>query len=182
MGRGGPVVKNPFRQARVCECGDHGFVGLTKGAVALFSPADIVIVQGRHWCARTQDRNIRYAESGPLAMHRAICGGDSQCIDHIDSDGLNNRRENLRPCTVGDNLKNQRKRANTACRFKGAYPEGSGFAAKISLSGKTVRIGSYATAEEAAAAYDRAAIRHYGSFARTNAMLGLLPDAGMGAP
>jgi len=60
--------------------------------------------------------------------------------------------------------------------FKGVYRQRSKWAARIRVDGRFIYIGLYSTPEKAAAAYDEAARLHYGEFARTNEMLGLLPS------
>jgi hypothetical protein len=91
-------------------------------------------------------------------MHRTILQTD-QLVDHIDGDGLNNCRSNLRPCTIQENRRNTRTYTG---RFKGVAQTGPNkFRAHFV-------IGTYDTAEEAARAYDEAARRYYGAFAQLN--------------
>lgn len=100
-------------------------------------------------------------------------------IDH--KDGLSDRIENLRPASQAQNTRNCRKRSNNTSGFKGVLMRdrrhehrGVQWIATIHVNGKRVHVGSRKTAEEAARAYDEAAIRLHGEFAKTNAMLGLL--------
>lgn len=117
----------------------------------------------------------------PEFMHRWILGlewGDPRPGDHINHDSLDNRRSNLRICSdMKDNATNVSARVGCSSRFKGVswHKAGNRWRAYISFDGKHQHIGSYVTEEEAARAYDRAAIEHYGEFVCTNVSLGLLP-------
>ena len=95
-----------------------------------------------------------------LMMHRFILGlefGDKRVADHIDRDGRNNCKTNLRIVTQRQNTLNRRGRN----KFKGVcFTEGK-WRAMIS-------IGSYDTGEEAAKAYDKAAKYFYGEYAYLN--------------
>lgn len=96
-------------------------------------------------------------------------------IDHKDTDGLNNAIENLREADYTNNAGNKSIAVGKKHGFKGVSKNRHQFAARICKDGKNRYIGYYATAEEAARAYDEAAIEQFGVFARTNKMLGLLP-------
>ena len=171
----------PYRQARICNCGNHGFVGLTRGFVAFVDPEHVSLIGNDHW-RTTMRKGVVYASRtppryrDPELMHRLIMGvRPGQLIDHTDSNGLNNRTENLRICTAKENLRNRRMHRGKDIPFKGTYRDSSGYYARIMVSGKAHHLGRFRTPEEAAAAYDAAAINLHGAFARTNAALGLLP-------
>lgn len=108
-----------------------------------------------------------------MYMHRLIINPDKQSvIDHIDMDGLNNQKTNLRICTRQQNLCNNRKHRGTS-KYKGVYFRGGEYGHNkwrscISHNNKTVHIGSFATQEEAALARDMAAIKLRGDFASLN--------------
>lgn len=94
-------------------------------------------------------------------------------IDHIDGNKLNNVVSNLRKCTKSDNSRNQKKSRGSS-QYKGVYLYKSGiWRATIQLE-KKIHLGYFEDEQEAALAYDRAALEYYGEFARTNKMLGLL--------
>lgn len=105
-------------------------------------------------------------------MHRLILGaskGDPD-VDHVDGDGMNNRRSNLRVASRSQNMGNQRTRCGAkTSRFKGVslLPNGR-WHAQIKVNGKTKFLGAYAEETDAATAYDRAARAAFGEFARTN--------------
>lgn len=108
-----------------------------------------------------------------VLMHRLILRAPpDQQVDHDDNDGLNNRRSNLRLCTPALNAANRKHRAGAMHPFKGIKRRKrvSGFVweAVIKVAGKERHLGTHTTAEAAARAYDAAAIRHFGEFARGN--------------
>jgi hypothetical protein len=92
-------------------------------------------------------------------------------VDHIDGDPLNNVRENLRLATPVQNAHNARgKRTSKSSSFKGVsqYRDGVRWVAQIMLRGRNFHLGIYADEEQAARAYDTAAIHQHGEFARPN--------------
>lgn len=90
--------------------------------------------------------------------------------DHIDGDGLNNRKSNLRICNPSQNGANARKQENTTSIYKGVswYKAGQQWQAHIYPNRKSIYLGRFDSEEEAALAYNEAAILHYGEFARLN--------------
>ena len=101
-------------------------------------------------------------------------------VDHISGLPTDNRRRNLRICKPQDNIKNRKLNANNSTGYKGVsfHRKLKKYMAGICAgNGKTVYLGCYPTAREAAQVYDKAALLLHGEFARTNAMLGLLEVA-----
>jgi hypothetical protein len=94
-------------------------------------------------------------------------------VDHRDGDGLNCRRQNLRHVTNSLNQANKHH-VWSASKFKGVTKRATRWRAYITVDGKFRSLGSHATAEEAARAYDKAAREAFGEFACTNEDLGLL--------
>ena len=95
--------------------------------------------------------------------------------DHIDGDGTNSNRENLRRCTNAENHRNAKLYARNTSGYKGvSYDTRLGkWVADISVDGQRIYLGSFNTPEAVAQAYDIAAINYHGEFARTNKDLGL---------
>ncbi len=101
-------------------------------------------------------------------MHREIMKAPKgKFVDHIDGNGLNNRRRNLCLCMTEQNLQNRRPLARTS-QFKGVLYYADKWHAEITCWGKKTRIGAYDDEVEAATAYDRMAIELFGEFAYLN--------------
>jgi hypothetical protein len=109
--------------------------------------------------------------SGVEFMHRLILKVESGMeVDHIDGDGLNNQRSNLRGASRTLNLANQKPQVGRSSRYKGVYWYTSRglWRAAIKYEGVKHHIGYFADEIDAAAAYDRAAVEQWGEFARPN--------------
>lgn len=106
-----------------------------------------------------------------VKMHRIILNApDGLQVDHINGDGLDNRRSNLRLATSCQNNQNRRSiLVGTTSKFKGVswHPHGR-WQARIRSGIKTYYLGSYDNEEAAARAYDVKARELFGEFARTN--------------
>lgn len=104
-------------------------------------------------------------------MHREILKAPkNKSTDHINGNGLDNRRKNLRLCSVSQNACNQKPRVNNTSGFRGVYRKKGikNWLVLIQYKKKSRHVGYYSTAIEAARAYDKAARKHHGAFARTN--------------
>jgi hypothetical protein len=150
---------------------------LTLGFVAMIDEIDAARVAVCSWCAsHNQSCYSPYAKGRPIKggpfvrLHRFILGFPDSIIDHLSGDRLDNRRSNLRLATHKENSANAIARKDSRTGFKGVTVQGRVFIAMCD----SVRLGTFPTARQAAEEYDREAIRRFGSFARTNAALGLL--------
>jgi hypothetical protein len=115
---------------------------------------------------------------GMVKLHRVLLCFPFQQIDHIDGNGLNNRRSNLRLCNNHQNQWNCRKKTTGKySAFKGVTRHCIGDLWKCQLmkNRKSVHAKYFKSEIEAARSYDAAAIFHFGEFAATNVSLGLLP-------
>ena len=102
-------------------------------------------------------------------LHRLILNpAVEECVDHIDGNGLNNCRSNLRICTRAQNQRNMRAFKTNKSGYKGVDARRGGYRASIQDDGKRVYLGHFHTAEAAAFAYNQAAIARYGEFANLN--------------
>jgi hypothetical protein len=96
-------------------------------------------------------------------------------VDHINGDTLDNRKANLRLSTRSENMRNRKVNKNSSSGLKGVQKQIRGkWPATIAANGRSLYLGAFDTKEDAAKAYDAAAIELHGEFARTNAMMGLI--------
>ena len=160
-------------------------IPLTQGKVALVDDADLPLLSGYTWRAQKwTGGNGWYAITSlyvrgsgrrnrlvvPILMHGLLLH-DAPRVDHRDGDGLNNRRENLRPCTQSQNLANRGKETKRICssRYKGVGREpGRPWRASIRLDGRPRHLGYFTDEAAAARAYNAAALAHWGEYARLN--------------
>jgi hypothetical protein len=153
-------------------------IPLSKGLFATVDDEDFERLSKFKWCAvnmggRWYATRGRWAgeekKSKSVPMHRDIIVTDAKDIDHIDGDGLNNTRANLRPATRAQNLWNSRKTRGKS-RFKGVHfhTQNKKWRATIMAHGKKYELGCHSTEEQAALAYDKAAAELFGEFARLN--------------
>jgi hypothetical protein len=154
-------------------------IPLTQGKFALVDDEDYEWLSQWKWFAY-KGRNTFYAarnrltKEGPLGiirMHRCILGlkrGDGIQTDHIDGDGLNNQRKNLRYCTHQENQRNRFQQMGTS-RYKGVHwcNRNKRWMAKIFI-GKQLFLGSFINEVDAAIAYNTAATKYFGSYAKLN--------------
>lgn len=103
-----------------------------------------------------------------IAMHNLILGIVG--VDHINHDGLDNRRQNLRPANHSQqNMNARRVGATSMSHGVSVHPHSSRYRARIQVAGRSISLGTYDTEEEASAAYKRAALLHFGEFALADA-------------
>lgn len=91
-------------------------------------------------------------------------------VDHIDGNGLNNQKSNLRQCTYAQNKQNSRKRKRTSSQFKGVnfHKGGQNWQAYITVNKKRIWLGRFNSEIEAASIYDAKARECFGEYAVTN--------------
>ena len=136
------------------------YIVLTQGKCAIVNDADFAWLSQWKWHA-VKVRNTHYAmrpkgRNGKILMHREILGlkkGDNKITDHINGNGLDNRRENLHTCSYYENSYNQHTVWGNS-RYRGVFwkKKQKRWVASINHKGKHIYIGSYKTEEEAAIA------------------------------
>jgi len=117
-------------------------------------------------------KHRRYAKAIYIYMHRLIMNAEQgEEVDHINRDGLDNRKENLRFCSHGQNGMNQGLQTRIkSSKFKGVtHPKGrKSWCAQLNYKGKHIYLGSYKLETEAALAYNKKAKEVFGKFAKLN--------------
>lgn len=105
-----------------------------------------------------------------LMLHRYIIDAPNGFeVDHIDRNGLNNQKSNLRLATRAQNLANRGKLGkNKSSKYKGVCRHKNKWQASIKTSGEQIYLGRYETEEAAAMAYNYAAQKYFGEYAFLN--------------
>lgn len=156
-------------------------IKLTKGQFALIDDEDYELLMQRSWCTNdTANINTYYAMArvnGKIVqMHRFILEHHglldaSKQIDHIDKNGLNNRKLNLRNVTQAQNIANRRRLRNNTSGYIGVhFCHGlkKPWRAMIRANKQKYDLGYFANAHEAAVERDKAALKYHGEFATLN--------------
>ncbi len=155
-------------------------IELTKGYEAIVDDEDFERVNQYKWHAfERRDKKVVYAArtdhtpegDKTIRLHRFIMNAPKDMqVDHVSGNGLDNRRVNLRNCTNSDNQKNREKNKNNTTGYKGVTLNKRlrKFIPQITVNGENLYLGCYMTAKEAALAYNIAAKKYFGKFARLN--------------
>lgn len=155
--------------------GDVVNVPLPGGLVAIVDLVDAHLVDGYNWYY-TPGRKTNYAQRQEwlgngrrrsIYMHRLVLGNpDGMVVDHIDGNGLNNRRSNLRIATQNQNKRNSALFASNTSGLKGVswHKKSLKWRAQIGHNNKKIHLGSFDAKEDAHAAYCEAAIKYHGEF------------------
>jgi len=177
---------------------DIRLIPLTKARFAIVDLADYERLRKHKWRAARSNRTFYAVRTDPestpgrlklIWMHREVLQaklassphplrgpgaqqrGPSVVADHINHNGLDNRRANLRLATVADNNYHRRKRiSKTRSRYKGVdlvKPTGK-FRARIRAEGRRRYLGAFESETDAARTYDKAAKKHHKEFAVLN--------------
>lgn len=152
---------------------------LSRGFAATVDDEDFDFLNQWKWTAMVTawtvyaHRRQRNASGKPelVLMHRLIAGTPTGMVtDHIDSDGLNNTRANLRVATQQQNIMNRRPQRGGSCPIKGVWRDNTAprkpWRSAIRLNGKLKYLGRFACPKEAGAAYAAAAAELFGEFHR----------------
>ena len=154
-------------------------IPLTRGYVALVDDGDWEDLSQYNWRVHL-NRQMVYATRDTKAgdgrwttvrMHRQILDAPAGVeVDHIDGDGLNCQRENIRLCTGTENKQNTRKRRGASSQFKGVCwrKRRHVWRAYAKTGASRLYLGDFAIEADAARAYDAAAREHFGEFAAVN--------------
>lgn len=156
-------------------------IPLPHGKVAVVDAKDFKCLSQFKWYYSMDGyaiRNVQLANGKRVMsrMHKEILKPeDGLFTDHINGDGLDNRRCNLRECTHGQNQMNQKLPKNNTSGYKGVSwnKRCKKWQVRIYVEGKETHLGYFKDIVEAAKVYDKAALRHYGEFALTNESLNI---------
>lgn len=125
-----------------------------------------------NWSIRKHRTNI-YAYPGTrsiqnMGMHNLVMGG--KWVDHINGNGLDNRRSNLRFATRKDNARNRGGNKSSSTQFKGVsyYAKQDVYYVSIKVDGKTVKTNRTRNIYKAALMYNKWAVEFFGDFAWLN--------------
>ena len=149
-------------------------IKLTQGKVALIDDEDYEMVSKLKWYAMKTSNKFYVASSNNKYLHRFIMNvTDSNIkVDHINGDTLDNRRSNLRLCSHRENIRNCVISKNNTIGYKGIWIRNDGrkkkYAAEITFNYKRIKLGSFYTLEEAAEAYNEAALKYHGEYSNLN--------------
>lgn len=143
--------------------------------VALVDDADYDRLSKYKWHCRKENTTtyprtniVVNGKPKPVLMHQLL--NDWALTDHINGNGLDNQRKNLRPATVQQNNRNARKQEGTTSQYKGVCwrKDKKKWNAYIMVDRKRLHLGYFTDEKEAAKAYDAAAKKHFGDFANFN--------------
>lgn len=173
------MAGKPHPRERVTQPQDQSIrhIALTQKKVAVVDAEDYDRINAHIWYAfwapnaktfyagrcTPGDRKVR------IKMHQEVLGaiGDNE-PDHENHNGLDNRKQNLRPATEAQNSAHRRKFSSSKSRFKGVHAVEGGFVARIQFDGTRLYLGYFVVEEDAARAYDARAVEFHGTFAVLN--------------
>lgn len=153
-------------------------IPLTQGREAIVDDEDFEKLSEFKWFVSSmgKSKTLFYAgshiekKSSFTLMHRFILNSPKgKNVDHIDGNGLNNQRSNLRLCTQSENIRNSKQKKSKS-GYRGVFwlKSNKKWMAYISHERKSIYIGSFSTAKEAAMARNKKAIEIHGKFAVLN--------------
>jgi len=155
------------------------FIELTAGKFALVDDEDFEMVNALNWNANFQ-HTTWYARAWQkpkrILMHRLIMGVTDSgiLVDHRNHDGLDNRRNNLRIASKADNCRNKSHRNGTSSKYHGVcwHKATNKWITKICVDYTDIHLGIFEKEEDAALAYNVAAVKYFDKFANLN----IIPD------
>jgi hypothetical protein len=168
---GGPACRNYWPRPPVPTGENVKMIPLTQGFYTYVDAADFEWLNRWHWHAYGGYAS-RCDKSGRIYMHREIMKTPKgMVVDHINGNGYDNTRANMRNVTREENMHNQRKHAGTASIYKGVTrgqnSKGS-WRARVAWGDHRLTAGTFPDDVEAARAYDRLAVELFGEHARVN--------------
>lgn len=153
-------------------------IQLTQGKVALVDDEDYARVVAFNWYAKepwnclgwyaARNETIGIKQQRTIYLHAFILNfPDCAFIDHINRDTLDDQKHNLRIATTVQSAANRELPVGVS-GYRGVTRSGLYWIARIAINGNRIYLGTFDTPEEAATAYDVAALQHHGEFAVLN--------------
>lgn len=156
------------------------YINITQGYKVIVDDEDYEHLNQWHWQIAKQGEyasrrfwNRETKTYKTITMHRYIMNiPKGKDVDHINGNGLDNRRSNLRLATRSENIRNSFKQSNNTSGFKGVtwHKHIKKWQAQGYINYKHKFLGYFKTKEEAALAYNEFAKKCYGEFARLNVL------------
>lgn len=154
-------------------------IPLTQGYFAIVDDADYEWLSQFKWRIQKKPNNRYYARTSikignkykTVGMHRLIMNSpQGMDVDHINRNGLDNRRANLRVCTRSQNIQNTSTCKNSSSQYKGVSwsKDRKLWCAAICFNSKRINLGRFRSESDAIQAYDQKAKELFGEFANTN--------------
>ncbi len=153
------------------------YIPLTKGKYAIVDDDDYEYLMQWKWHVSQQGTAYYAARSryspehtATISMHRFLMEApSSKQVDHINHDGLDNQKKNLRLCSRNQNQQNRKSfTAGTTSKHKGVHLHRGKWQVSIKKNGKGVCLGAYVEEDDAGRAYDKKARELFGEFACFN--------------
>lgn len=153
-------------------------IPLTRGLFAIVDPEDYRRLSRFRWHAHIGTSTFYAVRHRPgscrklIWMHRAILNVPAHLlVDHINGNGLDNRKSNLRPATKSQNCRNKRLgRTNTSSKYRGVHwhSRAGKWQASIRVNRKSIHLGYFHDELKAARAYDEASRKYHKNFGKPN--------------
>jgi len=153
-------------------------IPLTRGKFAIVGPRDYAFLMQWKWCyLKGRPGGSGYAfrkddKNKTIRMHRVILERmgfkDFAMVDHINRNGLDNRRCNLRSATNRQSNYNRNKRKDNASGYIGVSWYRGKWHTQIQVNRKNIYLGPYDDPKEAARVYNKAAVKYRGKFVVLN--------------
>lgn len=150
-------------------------INLSQGKFAVVDDEDYDRLSKHKWSYYKSpdgcEKAVRRAGSRTVYLHREILGFPNSEVDHINLDGLNNTRQNLRLANRSQNAANRRRQSNNSSGYKGVgwKADRRKWRAYITKDNRQIHLGYFDNPREAAVAYNRKALELFGEFSLLNA-------------
>lgn len=157
---------------------EHGVrLYLQNGTYTILDYKDYMVLKDYTWFTNSKGYVVREegssrkpSERKIFYLHREVLGNpEDKIVDHITGDVLDNRKVNLRVCSIKENIRNSKSQEGSS-KYKGVSwsTERNRWQAGIKVDRKRISLGRFLKEEDAARAYDEAALKYFGEFARLN--------------